>query len=410
MKILAVISYYPPHINGGYEIRCSEVISSLRKRGHEVIVITSRCADSRCDLHLRENGILRKLHLQIDASNLISQMLFDYEDANFLTRIINTFLPDVIYVWHIESLSNAILPFFSRTGIKIIIDEGSSELIYLNKLPRPELYFAKNMKESKLKNWLKNGILLFAERITAHKFITKWQWPSNLSAYFNSQYGKEVTMKEGVQLGFTAVIHSGIDTSKFYMLKNRNLAYPINILIPGRIYPQKGTIDAIHLLRELLERNIQANLILIGNVQSYSYYLEILNQMNLFNLATNVEYKTMVPQNELVHYYQNSDFCFFPSYHKTGLSRTPLEAMASGCVVISYGNEGSKEIIQDNETGFIIPEGNILKAATLISNLIDKPEIYKNIRMNARLQIEQEYTLDKYIDKIEKFLCDSLKS
>ena len=41
MRILVVSNLYPPHHIGGYELCCKEAVDGLRKRGHEVWVLTS---------------------------------------------------------------------------------------------------------------------------------------------------------------------------------------------------------------------------------------------------------------------------------------------------------------------------------------------------------------------------------
>ena len=41
MRILVISNFYPPHIIGGYEIGCRDIVEALRSRGHEVSVLTS---------------------------------------------------------------------------------------------------------------------------------------------------------------------------------------------------------------------------------------------------------------------------------------------------------------------------------------------------------------------------------
>ena len=41
MKILIVSNLYPPHHQGGYELRCAQVTAYLQRQGHDVRVVTS---------------------------------------------------------------------------------------------------------------------------------------------------------------------------------------------------------------------------------------------------------------------------------------------------------------------------------------------------------------------------------
>ena len=98
------------------------------------------------------------------------------------------------------------------------------------------------------------------------------------------------------------------------------------------------------------------------------------------------------------------DICLFLSRHQTGFSRVPLEAMATGCLLLTYGKEGSDEILRNGENGFLIPEGDISAAADLITALLNRPEMVTNIIRQARNDIETDYSMNSYIEKIEKLL------
>jgi len=117
----------------------------------------------------------------------------------------------------------------------------------------------------------------------------------------------------------------------------------------------------------------------------------------------------MADQAEMSRLYREHDFCFFPSYFKTGFSRVPLEAMASGCLVLTYGNEGSNESIQDQVTGYLLSEGDILSAADRIEVLVADNTIFKKVITTARRVIEEKYTMEDYLQNIETVLIGSSK-
>ena len=185
---------------------------------------------------------------------------------------------------------------------------------------------------------------------------------------------------------------------------------PINIIMPGRIKSVKGTKDGISLVSELIKKNLNVKIKIIGKVQSEKYLSELLEEINKKNLSSIVEYSPMMSRNALAQKYQQASICFFPSYLQPGLSRVPLEAMASGTLIITYGNEGSKEIIKDGVTGFIVSEGDYSAAADKIESLLEASSLYRKVTQNARQQIKQNHTLDRYIDEIEKYLYESMES
>jgi glycosyltransferase involved in cell wall biosynthesis len=154
----------------------------------------------------------------------------------------------------------------------------------------------------------------------------------------------------------------------------------------------------------LKEKKLPSNLIMIGKVYSEVYYEEVIREIGKFNLETEITVLPMADHDDLAKLYQEADICFFSSYQRFGLSRVPIESMACGCLVISYGNEGSNEVIQNGKTGYIIPEGNIGAAANIIQTTVENPTTYRHIIQNARDEIEQRHSLEAYINQIEAYL------
>ena len=118
----------------------------------------------------------------------------------------------------------------------------------------------------------------------------------------------------------------------------------------------------------------------------------------------------MVTQDKLVGLYHQADICFFPSYQEPGFSRTPLEAMACGCIVISYGNEGSDEIIRNKQTGFLVPPGDYLGIVAIIKELVSNHKMVNSIAWEARKEIEEFFSMNRYIDRIEETVLNSAGS
>ena len=112
----------------------------------------------------------------------------------------------------------------------------------------------------------------------------------------------------------------------------------------------------------------------------------------------------MLTAEELAAHYHNADICFFPSHFRTGFSRVPLEAMACGCLVISYGNEGSDEIIKDRETGFLVEERAYTRMMQIIRKLVKNPYEVERITQAVGKEIEEKYSLEHYSAKIESEL------
>jgi glycogen(starch) synthase len=408
MKILAITAYFPPHHKGGYELRCKDVLEGLRQAGHEILLITDRCINHACQDYQDESWVIRFLNLQQEERGVFFRIHSDNAELLKIQKVIRSFQPDLLYPWHLQNLSEAILPFLARQGIPLVHDEGGSELIYLSRLQKRGLYFYKNGQDSVIKRFLKQGIKAYARLVSGGRIAPDWEWPGGMCVYFNSQAALEHAREMGVAVEGAVIIPSGIDISKFPFQPREKFNSPVKILIPARIKEQKGCKDGILLVDELRKRNILAQVLIIGEVQSEDYYDKLMKITHDLELSESVKIQKMVSQAELGEIYRETDICFFPSYFKTGFSRVPLEAMASGCLVITYGNEGSAESVRHGETGVILEKGDIRGAADWLERLTAQPSQYREMIDNARDRVDKNYSIETYIGKIESFLKASL--
>jgi glycosyltransferase involved in cell wall biosynthesis len=231
-----------------------------------------------------------------------------------------------------------------------------------------------------------------------------------MQVIFNSQLNCTNAVACGVPVGNSHVIHSGIDTQKFTFKPRTKFGSPLTLIVPGRIEPRKGQLDAVMLLAELREQGLDSKLIFVGQKWANSYYSELEEEIKKQNLEKSVEFFSMMTQDELVGMYYQADICFFPSYQQVGYSRTPLEAMACGCILFSYGNEGSDEIISDTRTGFLVSPAEFRAIANIIKELTSNPITVRKITESAGKVIEVNCSMVSYIDSIEKILISRVGS
>jgi glycosyltransferase involved in cell wall biosynthesis len=400
MKILAITARFPPLHFGGYELRNKEILDEMNKRGHQVYVITSN--EKKKELQSKESNysILRTLHIRKKAKHFFDEILFDWQDIAFIDNNIKKIKPNVVYLGHIQPLTNAILPYLSSKKIPLLYDEGGGWLVQAWK-QRFNLRY-----ESKFSfiNKIMPITIKALNMISSGNISTTWKWPENMDVIFNSQLNYKNAFAAGVPIEKAHIIHSGIDLEQFsFRLKGKS-TNTLVVLVPGRIEPGKGQLDALKLVASLIELGINARLVLVGEVWDKSYFQRILKEIETLNIKDKIEVFPMVTHEKMAEFYYDADICFFSSYYKTGFSRTPLEAMACGCLVFSYGNEGSKEVINQGKNGFLFSAGDYLMMVDVIINMQLNPIQAIEIMKNARREMEENYSLNIYIDKIEEMI------
>jgi glycosyltransferase involved in cell wall biosynthesis len=68
-----------------------------------------------------------------------------------------------------------------------------------------------------------------------------------------------------------------------------------------------------------------------------------------------------------------------------------LEAMASGCAVISTGVGGVIDMVRHGETGLIVPVGDEVALATAIRSLLDNPTLCRQMGAQGRKDVECDF-------------------
>lgn len=409
IKILFITASHPPHHAGGYELRCKNIIDLLVQRGHKIKIITTKCVEKSCDLHKWEKNIHRQFHKEDPSKSLIVKIYRDYKDIKFFDKIVTSYQPDLILLGHIINLTRTIFPYLAESNVPIVFDEGAKGMLWVWSHHGPWFKLIERKSDSVIKNKLKEIIVYSGNKLSGGLLKKQWRWPVHMRGYFNSELNLRNALAEGLPVDGSPVIHSGVDINQFPFKFRPEIKPPIRIIVPGRIETRKGQIDAVLLLAYLRKIKIDASLIIVGKIKSISYSQEIIKEIKELNLGDRIKILPMVDHDVLATLYQEADICFFPSFAKTGFSRVPLEAMASGCLVFTYGHEGSDEIFMNNEIGFIVPYGGFKSIGKIIQNLVSDSKIYRNIINNARRVVEHRYSMEKYVDKIEAFLKEAIR-
>ncbi len=106
-----------------------------------------------------------------------------------------------------------------------------------------------------------------------------------------------------------------------------------------------------------------------------------------------------VENNHLPSYYNNfSTFVALSDAESFGV--VAVESMACECPVIVSDADGFKEVVVDNETGFIVPKRNIEATALAIQKIIDDSSLREKMGKKGRERVECLYNWDDNVQKM----------
>jgi glycosyltransferase involved in cell wall biosynthesis len=206
--------------------------------------------------------------------------------------------------------------------------------------------------------------------------------------------------KELVNLGIPknriVYLPNSVDTNFFKPGKNKeeNL-----LLYVGRITELKG----LHLLIEALKylkKNVR--LVIIGPPDwNTSYYQKLLNTFERENAKGKhkISYLGAMEQSEIVKWYQKASLFILPSFVE-GFPVTVLEALSCGTPVVATNVGGIPEVIQNNETGILIPPSNPVSLAKAIDHLLENEDIRLEMTRRGREKVQKQYSLENACKKL----------
>ncbi|MDR3583407.1 MAG: glycosyltransferase family 4 protein [Candidatus Pacebacteria bacterium] len=184
------------------------------------------------------------------------------------------------------------------------------------------------------------------------------------------------------------VIPNGIDTEIFKPILNKTHSQKVNLLFVGRLHPEKNLLNLMRAIKEI--KNIELKIIGRGPLEK-----NILKMKEKYDLY--LELIPSVPNNILPEIYNSADIYVQPSVYE-GNPKTILEAMSCGLPVIGTNINGINNVITHEKNGYLCATGkDSIKNA--IIEIISKKDLREKIGINARKFIEENYDLEKIIEK-----------
>lgn len=100
---------------------------------------------------------------------------------------------------------------------------------------------------------------------------------------------------------------------------------------------------------------------------------------------------------------------FVSASHTESFGLAIAEALACGTAVVTTETEGAKEIVQNGETGLLVPVGDVNAMASSVVALLKDREERERIGKLAHDAVRLRFSLDRMVDATEKIYRESLQ-
>lgn len=236
-------------------------------------------------------------------------------------------------------------------------------------------------------NFLKNCINLY--------FLNKALQVSDLIVCVSNAVKITYKNKFNISHKKIVVIYNGID-KKFYTerLKERNNAGLINLVYVGRLEKVKGVDILLEAFAEL-PKELNAHLTIVGDGKERKNLME---QSKVMKIEDKIEF--LGTRTDIIQILDEADIFVYPSIWKEAFGISVVEAMARGCIPVTFNKGGLPEIIKNGENGFLVYE----TIANSLSEIIKKVILSDNKKELKEKAIEtaQKFSIENTILKLER--------
>jgi phosphatidylinositol alpha-mannosyltransferase len=365
MKIAQVCAYnfYRP---GGVQIHIKNLSKELRKRGHEVKIITPKV-----------RGIK---NTQEDVINLGSCTVID---------------------WNSTSLEIGVAIGKVKDPIKEVLDRENFDIIHFHE-PWIPILSAQILSQSKAKNIatfhsvttdsiMSNSVVLILKplAVTIIKSLDRIITVSKAAYKYMRKYYK----------GDIKTVPNGIDLSLYKKRIKPLKKYcdgKVNILFLGRMDKRKGVKYLLRAFRKLKKKNENTRLLLAGDGEQFKEIKKYVKKKRM----EDVELLGYVSEEMKLKLFKTCDIYCSPALYGESFGIVLLEAMASGKPIVAYANEGYKTVLTSRGSLLLVKPKDIDGLAGKLLVLCEDKELRKMMGEWGKREVEK-YTWDKVCDQVE---------
>ncbi|MEE2755429.1 MAG: glycosyltransferase [Myxococcota bacterium] len=177
-----------------------------------------------------------------------------------------------------------------------------------------------------------------------------------------------------------------------------------NIVMVGRFTEKKGHIYGLEAFGKLLQQGVDATLHLVGDGELRPDYDAVIRH---FDMADRVQFHGVLSHPDVLALMEGMDVLMCPSVIAANGDResgilVAKEAGARYVPVIGTYHGGIPEIIDDQKTGFLVPERDSEALGQRLWQLMTNPELREKMGRAAREKMVREYDIVERIDVLER--------
>lgn len=165
----------------------------------------------------------------------------------------------------------------------------------------------------------------------------------------------------------------------------------------GRLSKQKGMEYFIKAIPSIIEKHKNARFVIAGAGEDERVLKNLARELKLDNYLYFLGYR-----NDIQNLISQVDLVVLSSLWE-GLPLTPIEAFSVGKTMVATAVDGTVEIINDGEDGYLVPPKDFSAIAEKVSFLISNPYTKKEFEENAQQTYLTKFSFSRFAKKYIDF-------
>jgi glycosyltransferase involved in cell wall biosynthesis len=161
------------------------------------------------------------------------------------------------------------------------------------------------------------------------------------------------------------------------------------VVLPARLLWSKGVGDFVTAASSLKKKGIKARFILVGDQDLHNPECIPQSQIDTWREEGTVEVWGF--RNDMPLVMNQAAIVCLPSYSE-GLPKSLLEAASCSRPIIAYDIPGCREIVVNEDNGFLVPLKNQLFLETMLERLINDPALRVKMGKSGRLKVINQFS------------------
>lgn len=339
---------------GGAQVHVKDLAIALQEDLHKVLILTG------------EQGIynedLRQAGVESVSCKYLKKQINPFADGKsfrFILNVIDLFKPDLIAA---HSSKTGILGRLASQITKIPCIFTAHGWSFTTGIPEPNRTIFR---------WLEKLTASLADKIICV-----------------SEYDRQIGLNAGMKSQQLLTVHNGMKDIETQLRTKPAQGKPVKIAMVARFDRQKDHLTLIKAFKDL-----NAELILVGDGPSFDKTKQQVAQLGISEQVSFLGFRQDIAEIlAQVHIY-----ALISNWE--GLPCTIIEAMRAGLPVVASDVGGVKEIVIDQQTGYVIPRGNIQALRQKLNYLISNEQARISMGIMGRQKYESQLTFKHMYDK-----------